>query len=154
MSTASVPSSTPPVFPRAALVFFVLVISGSLVLAVLGSAGKVGSNSADAVYNAEVQASRTIRFEELASGELAIIDHDSGQQITLLPPGNEGFIRGVLRGIARERMQHSVAMSSPFTLTRWADGQLALDDLATQRRLRLNGFGVDNERAFSRLLTD
>lgn len=152
MSTASMP--TQPVFPRAALILFALLIGGSLVLAVLGSAGKIGDNGADAADNAEVQASRTVRFEDLASGELAIIDHHSGQQIALLPAGNEGFIRGVLRGIARNRMQHGAAMSLPFQLTRWADGQLALDDLATQRRLRLNGFGVDNERAFSRLLTD
>jgi putative photosynthetic complex assembly protein len=72
--------------------------------------------------------------------------------VALLAPGTNGFIRGVLRGLARERRQHNVGAEPPFRLTRWDNGHLSLEDPQTGRRIELGSFGPTNAEAFSRLL--
>jgi putative photosynthetic complex assembly protein len=67
--------------------------------------------------------------------------------------GTNGFVRGVLRGLARERRLNDVGAQPPFQLTRWSDGRLSLDDPATGRRIDLVAFGPTNAGAFAQLLT-
>jgi putative photosynthetic complex assembly protein len=67
-------------------------------------------------------------------------------------PGTGGFIRGVLRALVRERRLSGTGAEPPFTLTRWRDGRLTLDDSATGRRLELTSFGPDNAAVFADLL--
>ena len=73
--------------------------------------------------------------------------------MAVLPPGSNGFIRGVMRGLARERMLHGIDAAPPFRLIRWADGRLSLEDTATGRLIDLAAFGPTNAQAFARLLT-
>ena len=40
----------------------------------------------------------------------------------------------------------------PFTLTRWADGRLSLDDPTTTRHIDLEVFGPTNTAVFSNLM--
>ena len=72
----------------------------------------------------------------------------------MLPPGTNGFIRGVLRGLARDRKLQRIGTEPPFRLTRWVDGRLSLDDPATGRRIELGAFGPTNAAAFAGLLYD
>jgi putative photosynthetic complex assembly protein len=72
----------------------------------------------------------------------------------VVPPGTNGFLRGVLRGMARARRNEHVGEEPPFTLTRWADGQMTLADPQTGQRISLEVFGPTNARPFAQLLTD
>jgi putative photosynthetic complex assembly protein len=71
---------------------------------------------------------------------------------TLTPGSNSGFIRGVMRGLARDRHLRGLDGSIPFRLTLWQNQDLALQDLATGRMIELNGFGDTNRAAFISLL--
>jgi putative photosynthetic complex assembly protein len=66
-------------------------------------------------------------------------------------PGN-GFVRGVMRGMARDRRAHGVGMEPPFALTLWRNGTLSLTDKSTGRAIELGSFGPDNRAAFAALL--
>jgi len=70
-----------------------------------------------------------------------------------LPAGTHNFIRGVLRGLARERRQHGLGREAPFRLAEWADGRLTLEDTATGRIIALESFGPTNAAEFRRLLS-
>ncbi len=55
--------------------------------------------------------------------------------------GQNGFLRGTLRGLARARHSEGLDDRTPFHLAAWPDGRLTLDDPATGRRLDLEAFG-------------
>jgi putative photosynthetic complex assembly protein len=95
---------------------------------------------------------RDLRFEDRDDGAVTVRD-GGGAMVAVLPPGTNGFIRGALRGLARERRREEASMSAPFRLTDWTDGRLTLEDPATGRTLDLRAFGVTNAGAFARLLT-
>jgi putative photosynthetic complex assembly protein len=101
---------------------------------------------------AEPVASRDIRFEDRTDGSIAVLAADNGRLIELLSPGTHGFVRIVMRGLARDRLVSGIGAGPPFTLTRWADGRLTISDAATARRVELTGFGKDNVNAFANLL--
>ena len=96
--------------------------------------------------------SRDLRFSDRADGAVVITDL-SGDQVGMVPAGAEtGFIRGVMRGLARDRRIRGLGPEKPFRLTAWADGELSLTDLATGRVLELSGFGTTNRAQFAALL--
>jgi putative photosynthetic complex assembly protein len=72
--------------------------------------------------------------------------------VDTLQPGTNGFVRGVLRGLVRERRADHVGAAPPFRLTRWADGRLSLDDPSTGRHVDLEVFGPTNAGAFAQIL--
>ena len=61
-------------------------------------------------------------------------------------------IRGLMRGLARERRMHGIGAEPPFRLTRYTDTQLTLTDTATGRVIELSGFGATNTATFAALL--
>lgn len=98
-------------------------------------------------------ASRDLRFADRADGALLVIDARTGATADIIQPGEpSGFIRGILRALARERMQHGVSAGPAFRLTAWRDGSLSLKDLATDRTIELAAFGKDNVASFARYL--
>jgi putative photosynthetic complex assembly protein len=96
--------------------------------------------------------SRELRFEDRDDGAVAVYEAADGATVDVLAPGTNGFVRGVMRGLARERKRQEIGQQPPFRLTRWADGRLTLDDTATGRRIELAAFGPTNTGAFARLL--
>ncbi len=100
----------------------------------------------------EVVQYRDLRFADRADGSVGISDAATGAIILILEPGQDGFIRGVLRGRARERKLEGMGPEKPFRLARHADGRLTLEDTATTIRIVLNSFGPTNVEAFARLL--
>jgi len=102
---------------------------------------------------AEVVQYRDIRFADRADGSVGISDAASGAIILILEPGQGGFIRGVMRGRARERRLDGFGSEQPFRLARHADGRITLEDKATTIKIVLNSFGPTNAEAFARLLT-
>ena len=66
--------------------------------------------------------------------------------------GANGFLRGTLRGLARERKRQGVGAEQPFRLIGRADGRLTLEDPATGRRVDLESFGPTNAAVFAQML--
>ena len=98
-------------------------------------------------------ASRNLRFLDRADGAVVIEDVDTGRIASIIQPGEKtGFIRGVMRGLARERRLRGIGDAPPFALTAWRDGELSLTDSATGRAIELTAFGTTNRAAFAALL--
>jgi putative photosynthetic complex assembly protein len=92
-----------------------------------------------------------LRFEDRADGAVAVIDARSGQLIEAIT-GQAGFVRGTLRGLARERKRSGVGSEPAFELIGRADGRLTLHDPTTGRMVDLESFGPINSGVFARLL--
>lgn len=132
-----------PFLGMAALVVFSLV--AVIVAQNLGYKG--GQAPPDSVVE-----SRDLRFIDGPDGLVHVRDVSSNAVVTSLAPGTENFIRGVLRGMARERRSRSLDTQTPFRIARHADGRLTLEDIATGRRIDLQAFGPSNAGSFERLL--
>ncbi|WBH15584.1 photosynthetic complex assembly protein PuhC [Sphingomonas radiodurans] len=147
----------PEMLPRGTL-----ILAGALVAFAFGSAlivrvAGIPPAASPAAMRAEANiqpvATRTLRFFDRADGAVVIQDVGSNTIASVIEPGEEtGFIRGVMRGLARERRMHGVGNQPPFTLTAWRDGQLSLTDTATGRSIEMTAFGSSNRAAFAALL--
>jgi putative photosynthetic complex assembly protein len=96
--------------------------------------------------------SRELRFEDAAGGVIHVYEWESGATLATYAPGTENFVRGVLRGLVRERRSRDIGGEIPFRVARHQDGALTLEDPSTGRRINLWAFGPDNARSFARLL--
>jgi putative photosynthetic complex assembly protein len=112
----------------------------------------VAPNRAPAVVADAVRSERAFRAADRDDGAVVLTDAATGSEILIVAPGEDGFVRGTLRGLARERRAHDLGPQAPFRLVAWGDGRLTLDDTATGRRLDLLAFGQTQAEAFSRLL--
>lgn len=92
-----------------------------------------------------------LRFEDRPDGAVAVIDAHSGQTIDAIT-GQAGFVRGTLRGLARERKRNGIGSEPAFELIGRTDGRLTLHDPATGRKVDLESFGPVNSSVFARLL--
>jgi putative photosynthetic complex assembly protein len=127
----------------AALIGFSIVSAGAARVGVIGPEQKPA---------AEAAAIRDLRFKDRADGAVTVHEASDDRLVAVLPPGGDGFIRGAMRGLARERRQKEVGPEPPFRLTRWDNGRLSLEDTGTGRRIDLEAFGPTNAQAFGRLL--
>lgn len=144
MSTSHAPAPLPRV-PMLALAALVLVSLISVAV-VRWSGMSVHTPDAPPV------ATRLLRFEDRPDGSIAVIDAASGRLLERVQ-GEQGFLRGSLRALARERRMREVGALPPFELAARADGRLTLSDPATGARLDLESFGPTNAAVFARLLT-
>ncbi|MGF1549877.1 MAG: photosynthetic complex assembly protein PuhC [Sphingomonadaceae bacterium] len=144
--------------PKGALVLAAMLVSISLLLT---SAVRVGA--LDPVPTAAAQRSaagtglverRSLRFLDRADGAVLIEDAATGERVAIVGEEGGGFIRGVMRGLARERRMYGAGARPPFELALWEDGALSLTDSVTGRVIELGGFGADNRAAFARLLEE
>lgn len=95
--------------------------------------------------------SKQLRFEDRADGSIAVISATDGAVVKVIQ-GEAGFVRGILRAMARERRLKEVNQQIPFDLIARADGRLTLLDPATGNRIDLESFGKDNVIEFAVLL--
>ncbi len=96
---------------------------------------------------------RDIIFLDTADGSVAVRDLTTGVTTTAVAAGSKtGFIRGVMRGLARARHMAGIDKSLPFRLTRWSNGNLSLLDPQTGQSVELGSFGPTNRAAFEALL--
>ncbi len=130
----------------AALVAFALVATAAVRVTGAGAA-RVPDVSA-----VSPTASVDLRFEDRPDGGVAVYDARGGEVVDVLPPGTNGFVRGVMRALARERRSHEVGAGPAVRLARWPDGRLSLEDPTTGRRIELVAFGPTNRDSFARLL--
>lgn len=147
----------PDMLPRGMLMLAAALIAFAIgSTAVVRVAGIPAAASPEALRTQEqipAVASRSLRFIDRADGAVVIQDVRKGGVASVIEPGQQtGFVRGVLRGLARERRMHGIGDQPPFTLTLWRDGQLSLTDSATGRSIELTAFGSSNRAAFAALL--
>jgi putative photosynthetic complex assembly protein len=95
---------------------------------------------------------RMLNFTDRADGYVVVTDAASGEPVAELGREGSGFVRGVMRGMARERRQYRAGAEPPFHLAKWPDGALSLTDTATGRVVELNGFGTTNRGVFAGFL--
>lgn len=136
-------------FPRGALLGLAALVGFSL-LAVTGA--QLGGFKAEQPVTGHVLDSRDLRFVDAQGGLVLVYDATSGRMLQSLEPGTENFIRGVLRGLARERRGLAQRAEVPFRVARHSGGRLTLEDMATGRLIDLDAFGSTNAGAFARLL--
>jgi putative photosynthetic complex assembly protein len=138
----------PDPVPRAVLLGGAALLLGALLT--VGSA-RLSGQSARAP-DAPAAQQRALRFEDRPDGGIAVIDGASGRLIETVH-GEQGFLRGALRGLARERMRRGLGPAQPFELVARTDGRLTLLDPATGERIDLESFGPANAGIFARWLT-
>jgi putative photosynthetic complex assembly protein len=96
---------------------------------------------------------RVLRFADAPDGGILVYDAPSNTLATHLAPGGpDGFLRGALRAMTRQRMLARVGQGPPFVLTRWNDGRLTLDDSATHMHIAVSSFGPTQVESFERLM--
>lgn len=136
-------------FPRGALIGAAGLVLFALVAA--GAARLTGVGVTPMPVAAAVD-SRVLRFEDRADGAVIVLAEPGRQLVEVLPPDSNGFVRGVLRSLVRERKRESMGDEVPFRLTRWADGRMTLEDPATGQHIGLEAFGHTNFAVFARML--
>lgn len=137
--------------PRGILRSAGILIAFALLTAGLARQTDVGTLHMPAATAVETLA---LRFDDRSDGSVAVRDANDDRQIYVVQPGAYGFIRSTLRGLARERRRADFDATTPFTLTRWSDGTVSLEDATTRRRVNLDAFGPDNARAFAQFFDE
>lgn len=128
-------------------------LAAALVLLVLGAVAVsriTGVGDPQPMTAASV-AVREFRFEDRPDGGIAILDA-RGRLADSVAPGENGFLRGLMRGFARERKRNGYGPEQPFQLVGHADGRLTLEDPTTGRTVDLGSFGPTNAALFVRLM--
>jgi len=95
---------------------------------------------------------RRLRFVDAPDKSVQVLDVDTGREVYRVT-GEAGFVRGILRGMARERRRLSKRPDEPFELS-LDGGLLTLRDLATGEHIELTAFGPTNAGAFARMLVE
>jgi putative photosynthetic complex assembly protein len=146
-----------PIVPRgaligaAALLCFTMALTGAARLGLVPKTGDpAGTRAAEDIAPA---ATRSLRFSDRADGAVVISDARSGGEVMVVPYGQGGFIRATLRRLAKARVAGGVGAEPPFTLVRWENGSMTLQDPATGKSAEIHGFGPDHSRAFNQMLT-
>lgn len=135
-------------FPRLPLILAGTAVTVSLALAATGRMTGIGAVDPGGT----IVTSRDLRFADGADGSVIVTDARDGSLVETFV-GENGFVRGTLRGMARTRRQEGIGAADPFRLAAWSDGRLTLDDTRTGQRIELQAFGLTNAEIFVPLLT-
>ncbi len=140
--------------PRAALLGIVGLIVATLLLVAVARTSGIAQTSIqpDSIATARITTEVALHFADRSDGAVTIHTASDDQLILVLAPGTNGFVRGVMRGLARDRRMRGIDAAPPFMLTRWSDGRLTLRDSATGRQIDLGAFGSTNTAAFAAIL--
>jgi putative photosynthetic complex assembly protein len=133
--------------------YIALFIASSLAVVILLIANYVQSGKLEHQAEAGVVAKKILHFRDLPNGSVGVISADSGQMIAEVE-GQAGFVRGVLRALARDRRIRQISSDDAFELVSRSDGRLTLTDLATKNRIDLESFGKDNAAEFAAFLNN
>lgn len=101
----------------------------------------------------QVQWQRDLRFLDGPQGEIVVLDALTETEISRIE-GEQGFLRGTLRALARERKRRDVGSGPAFELLAHANGRMTLKDTATGQHIDLASFGPSNVAVFERIKDD
>lgn len=133
--------------------YIALFIASLLAVIVLLIANYVQSGKVEHPVDADVVAKKILHFRDLPNGSVGVISADNGQMIAQIE-GQAGFVRGILRALARDRRIRQISSDDAFELVSRSDGRLTLIDLATKNRIDLESFGKDNAAEFAAFLNN
>lgn len=129
-----------------------LMAAGALiVLSIVGVGAARWSGMTISTPDAPALYTRFLQFADRSDGGIDVTDANTHRLVETVT-GQAGFIRGTLRGLARERRRSGIASSVPFELIAHTDGRLTLIDPSTTRRVDLESFGPTNAAEFARML--
>jgi putative photosynthetic complex assembly protein len=94
---------------------------------------------------------RSLVFQDHNDGGVRVEDGVTGKTLTVLQ-GEQGFVRGTLRALTRERYSRGIGSELPFELIARVDGRVTLFDPSTGQRVDLESFGPTNTGEFARFL--
>lgn len=141
--------------PSGAVALATGVVAASVLLVVAVRADWLPASQSPVEKRAAAQlqpvTERLLRFADVG-GNVQVTDARTGAVVGSFGQEGSGFIRGVMRGLARERRMYRVGAEPPFRLALYPDTQLVLTDTATGRVIELGGFGATNRAAFAQLL--
>lgn len=140
-------------FPKSALWCAGVLLTLSIIAAGAGRIQHLTSKPVDPLRGARVTKSAELGFADARDGSVVVRDAGTGRLLQVLKPGQGGFVRGVMRGLARERRSLGQGPAQPFRLILADQGALWLRDEATGRMIDLNSFGSENRGAFLSLLS-
>jgi len=132
-------------FPR-----WVLYCAGGIIAFTLVSVGliRLTGNGPDQ-RAAAVTVQRSLSFQDQRDGSVLVTDGKTGEKLTALY-GEQGFVRGALRALSRERHARGIGSVPPFELVAHVDGRITLVDPSTGQRVDLESFGPTNTAEFAR----
>ena len=93
---------------------------------------------------------RELRFVDASNGDVLAIDVRSDETVARFA-GEQGFVRGTLRALARERGRRGLGADAPLQMVAQSDGRLTLRDPSTGERIGLEAFGSSNLAVFASL---
>ena len=142
------PTQTTDTFPR-----WVLWTTACLLAFTLGAVAlvRITGNGPDQLAAASIS-ERLLRFEDSVGGGVAVIDGETGKLLTTIT-GEQGFFRGAIRALARDRTARKIGSEQPFKLISRTDGRLTLFDPVSGQRIDLESFGPTNAAVFAQFLT-
>lgn len=130
--------------PKPLLIGAGILIAGAILLAFWGRQTGLGRTE---IAPSPVVAAYELRLLPQGDGSIGVYLTD-GTPVRHLAIEQAGFVSGVLRGFSRGRSLANVPADVPFTLIRYADGQLVLEDSATAERVAVDVFGPTNSKTF------
>jgi putative photosynthetic complex assembly protein len=142
------PSTKPDTFPRWVLWCVACLLAFTLASVALV---RITGNGPDQLAAATIT-ERLLRFEDRAGGGVAVIDGTTGQLLTTVT-GEQGFFRGAIRALARDRIARKIGPEQPFKLISREGGSLTLFDPVSGQRIDLESFGPTNAAVFVPFLT-
>ena len=130
------------------------ILAGGLLAITIGLVGWAKWSAPVAQDSQEVVLwQRALVFADGPKGEVVVKDFQTDEVIGVFE-GEQGFVRGTLRALVRERKRRDVGSEQPFELTGKSHGRLILSDPATTQRIDLDSFGPTNAALFRNLRAD
>jgi putative photosynthetic complex assembly protein len=123
--------------------FLIVFLGATLLMVGLARLAGVSWHASDAETLWQMQ----LVFVDTAGGSVLVKDSASGRTLAQFD-GEQGFLRGTLRALARERKRRGIGPEAPFSLLGRADGRLTLLDPSTAQRIDLESFGPTNSAIF------
>jgi putative photosynthetic complex assembly protein len=148
MSQVSIHAAAP--FPRIPLVGAGLLLAVTIGVVLLSRLG--GVSSVVLVPMGKLVETREIAFLDAPKGALNVVDTSTQEVIFTTGTGTDGFLRGTLRALGRDRKRVGGQKVEPYTVSRWESGHITLTDSVTGAKIDLAAFGSTNVAVFERFL--
>ena len=139
-------------FPKFALYAAGLVVVLTIGAAALGRYQTQQNPPVTTQIQEPVQSFVDLQFYDEADGSVIVKNAASSAVVLTILPGEDAFIRAVLRGFVRDRTAMKLSRETPFRLYQLVDTRLVIEDIATKKRVNLRAFGPTQQAAFARLL--
>lgn len=98
---------------------------------------------------------RELRFQDGPDGSVIVYEvrgDRPDEVVHIVHSGEGGFLRGILRSLARARNASGIGPEHPFVLAERTNGTVVLEDPQTGQRIDLQAFGPTNIDSFRALL--